>query len=75
MINERQDVVFLLPFICPENPMVVIRLVWRFFMHRRMYSRRRMRYSLGVRLFIVGIFLFSLLFMVLFVYVVRSAYL
>lgn len=55
--------------------MVVIRLVWRFFVHRRMYSRRRMRYSLGVRLFIVGLFLFSLLFMVLFVYVVRSAYL
>lgn len=45
-----------------------------FFVYRKMYSRRRLRFSVGVRFFIAGLCLVMLVFIVIFLFIVRSAY-
>lgn len=44
-------------------------------MHKESNIRKELKYSKGVKIFIGGLFLATLLFMVFFVYIVKVAYL
>lgn len=44
-------------------------------MYKESNIRKGLKYSKGVRIFITGLFLATLFFMVLFVYIVKTAYL